>query len=446
MSALKKRTTIACSADTNKHILILKMEVQMKNQSAKPIKIKQEFLDLINANNKHEQLNDSDKNKVIGNRQGLNIIQLKNLKLLPQTQDNLYASNNVSGNSKTELTQTKKNSIIDNEDAIFKEYEETGEITGTKLVKHFNQETCWLVNKLIPIGATILAGPPKEGKSIFTREMCVDILTGRPFLGEFLTKPCKIFYYAFEESPNSISLQLQNMLINRDINNSDLENLMNNFQLIDGNYLRRKKIKLIDHLTEKLKNHNGSGLAVVDSYVSTLVSKPFKKGSPFVKDYSDMDEYHQLANRLEVGIVIIHHMRKKPSENPLGKISGTQGISAAVAQNLMLTREPGTTKGLLEVIGRLGDRNNFQLSFNTEKVEWEYIGNKIPVELTPERKEIIKIFEADPENEVRSGEIAKILHKSQNTISTTLRRMVKQGVLVDGSKFGFYKLVKETNI
>lgn len=418
----------------------------MENKSAKSIKIKQEILDLINANKKHQQLKDANKDEVPNNRQGLEIIKLKKLKLLSLTQNNPNAQSNGLGDSKAEFTQTNKDSTSNNEAAIFKEYEVTGEISGTKLVKHFNRETRWLVHNIIPIGSTILAGPPKEGKSIFTRELCVDILTGRPFLGEFQTKRGDIFYYAYEESPDAISLQLQNMLSNRSINNSDIERLMNNFHLIDGNYLRRNRIKLIDHLHEKLKNHKGSGLAVIDSYVSTLVSKPFKKGSPFVKDYSDMDEYQQLANKLEVGIIIIHHNRKKPSNNPLGKISGTHGVTAAVAQNLVLEREQGTTKGLLEVIGRFGDRNNYLLAFNTEKVEWDYIGNKIPIELTPERQDILKLFEGNPDKELRSGERARLLNKSSNTISTTMRRMVKQGVLLDGSKYGSYKLVEKTDI
>ena len=53
---------------------------------------------------------------------------------------------------------------------------------------------------------------------------------------------------------------------------------------------------------------------------------------------------------------------------------------------------------------------------------------------------IFSLFRQNPNEELTSRFISQTLNKSQPSVSNLLRKLVSQGVLMNGSKYGHYKL------
>jgi len=83
------------------------------------------------------------------------------------------------------------------------------------------------------------------------------------------------------------------------------------------------------------------------------------------------------------------------------------------------------------------------LEYEEEMRELRYVGEKIEIELTPAWEQIHSVFKQyKHEDELSSSFIANVINKSQSNISTTLKRMKKKGIVVNGTKRGYYKLAR----
>lgn len=71
----------------------------------------------------------------------------------------------------------------------------------------------YCVEDLLPQGLTVMAAPPKAGKSFFSLQMSIAISMGKPFLNH-KTNKCDVLYLALEDNKQRIQARARKMLIN----------------------------------------------------------------------------------------------------------------------------------------------------------------------------------------------------------------------------------------
>src|SRR5437762_14174510 len=102
---------------------------------------------------------------------------------------------------------------------------------------------------------------------------------------------------------------------------------------------------MIDHPTMRL--------VVIDTW-SKVAPKPKTKQTQYQDDYDAITPLKALADKYNVAIVAIHHLRKTASEanDVLDEVSGSVGLTGAVDGFLVLKRERGQFDATLHVTGR----------------------------------------------------------------------------------------------
>lgn len=222
----------------------------------------------------------------------------------------------------------------------------------------------WLMQDLIPAGLTILASPPKFGKSWAALALCLATAGD----GRFLAHKCYragVLYLALEDSERRLKSRLEKLLKGRPAP-PGFDFATEAPTLSTG---------LIGVLEAYMKQHPGTGLFVVD----TLQKVRDVGGGKDVygKDYSDIAKLKHFADAHCVAVVLIHHLRKATDDgDPFARISGTTGISGAADTMLVLTKEKRNDEtAILNITGRDVEMQELVLKFNKSTCLWENLGS-----------------------------------------------------------------------
>jgi DNA-binding transcriptional ArsR family regulator len=118
-----------------------------------------------------------------------------------------------------------------------------------------------------------------------------------------------------------------------------------------------------------------------------------RKGSNkqlYDQDYQTISAFKSLADMMGISIIVIHHLRKMTSEDPLDCLSGTTGLVGAADTGLILQRRAGTT--VLYVRGR--DIEEQELALKRESTgDWTLLGDAQIAIMSQERAAILKVFQ-----------------------------------------------------
>ena len=103
------------------------------------------------------------------------------------------------------------------------------------------------------------------------------------------------------------------------------------------------------------------------------------KESSCVADCGDISQLKEVADDRNIAIVVVQHLRKLSASDPHVMISGTTGLVGAADSSLVLVKDETFSKDAkLYVRGRDVEEQVFQLHWNDDTVEWEYVsGGKL---------------------------------------------------------------------
>ena len=95
----------------------------------------------------------------------------------------------------------------------------------------------------------------------------------------------------------------------------------------------------------------------------------------YANDYRDLSALKKIADEHQIAILLIHHLRKEPSEDVFNRISGSTAISGAVDSSFTLINSShGSGKAKLFCIGRDIEYREICLERNTDNI-WEMIAD-----------------------------------------------------------------------
>ncbi len=277
------------------------------------------------------------------------------------------------------------------------------------------------VDGFIAEGVTILAGKPKVGKSWMALDLGLAIASGRDAFGSVKCDHGHVLYLALEDNERRLQRRIQDLTGSGEVWPSKLELATVAQRLDEG---------LIEGIESWIVAHDPA-LIIIDTLAK--VRPPTGGEGKYDADYAALAPLQKLAGETGVSILVVHHLRKMPGEDPFDMISGSTGLTGAVDAALILNRgSQGTT-----LYGRGREIEEIEKVVEFDRGKWRVLGDVDDVRRSAERKEIIEVLENSDEP-LGPKEVAEELGKDPGNIKQLLFKMVKSGEV---SKMGHGKYV-----
>lgn len=228
----------------------------------------------------------------------------------------------------------------------------------------------WIVADLIPQGLTLLASPPKYGKSWWVLDLCLSVAAGDRFMNRY-TEKTGCLYLALEDSKNRLQSRINRLTYNAPAP-------------IGFNYsLTAENIDngLITQLEKYLKDYPQTGLIVIDT-LQKIKGEKGKNESAYADDYRQMGLLKRLADDHSICVLLVHHLKKGRTDgDAFESISGTNAIFGSADTALVMRKERRTDKEtILHVTGRDVTADDTVIEFNRDSCRWESKGSVDEIE------------------------------------------------------------------
>lgn len=233
--------------------------------------------------------------------------------------------------------------------------------TATELLAQKLPAPRFVVKGLLAKGVTVLAGPPKVGKSWLALEIAIAVATGGKVLGAYDTGPgaAEVLYLALEDTPR----RLQSRLKQLGARNVERLHLRTEWPRVEQDGLLA--------LDRFLGEHPPCALVIID-VLARMRTQREKHSDLYLHDYGEIAALKQITDTRGVALVLVHHLRKADAADPFDRISGSTGITGGADTNIVLTRDRATENGFLLVSGRDIEEQDLALRFEGGK--WSFLG------------------------------------------------------------------------
>jgi RecA-family ATPase len=266
------------------------------------------------------------------------------------------------------------------------------------------------VEGVIAEGLTLLTGKPKMGKSWMALELGMAVARGDAALGSIQCEQGLVLYAALEDNVRRLQRRMETRF-------GKLDEWPSSFVFITS--MNRLDEGLLDDLENWINEHQPK-LVIIDTFVCIKPSSYREAG--YSSDYASLAPLQELAGRLGVAIVVVHHLRKMQGDDPFDMISGTTGLTGAVDAALVLARSSGGTT----LYGRGRDIEEIEFAVDFGKDGWTHLGNSDEVRQSSQRKDILKVI-TEADGPIGPKKIANALGKKTNAVKQLLRKMVFAG-------------------
>lgn len=304
-------------------------------------------------------------------------------------------------------------------------------LNATELFQMDVKPTEFIINGFIPVGLTLIASPPKYGKSWLCLDMSISVAGGNGFLG-FTTNKCNVLYLALEDRFDRLKERMLKITQGKPFP-AGLEITIDAPPLGEG---------FIEFVEDFLNVHPETKLIIIDTFVK-IRGIPNGKESAYAIDSREAGMLKKFADQHNIAVVLVTHTRKSidPSD-PFVNITGTFGVAGAADDMIVLTKEKRSdnlTK--MSVTGRDVTYEEYPIVFDQNTCRWIRQGDKYELAAAQQehefqfaeyfagnvRKTLLKILEEN--NGIWQGRCNEILDKSReygNPIDLTSNKLGKE--------------------
>lgn len=274
-------------------------------------------------------------------------------------------------------------------------------------------EPRWAVPGLIAEGLTLLAGPPKVGKSWLALGLAVAAALGGAALGRLSVEAGDVLYLALEDPPRRLQQRLRMLLA------GDGQIVPERLTLLtawpaDGSGFGAVRGWLTDN--------PGARMVVVDVLARTR--RPAVTGQGlYDRDYAAVAEWKAIADDHGVAVVLVHHVRKLAADDYVDTVSGTHGLAGAADSIMVLARSRGSADAKLSLTGRDVEEAEHALAFDATSGTWTLLdGPAGDYEVSRQRRAIaLAVRECDGIGPKAIAETTGIAH---HTVKHLVRKML----------------------
>lgn len=192
-------------------------------------------------------------------------------------------------------------------------------------------EPVWIVPGIIPEGVTLWAGKPKTGKSYGAVNVGLALACGGLAFGKIPVRQRGVLYLSLEDRQRRLQKRIRDALPGGGW--PDAFHISTEWPRVDEDGI--PKIKQFLESIPDVK------LIIIDVLAKFRARSKGNNSNLYETDYAAMEGLMSLANMHDVSILIIHHTRKAPSDDPLDEVSGSTGLSGAVDTVMVLKKDRG---------------------------------------------------------------------------------------------------------
>lgn len=224
----------------------------------------------------------------------------------------------------------------------------------------------WIVQDVLPVGLAMLCAPSKIGKSWMMLQLGLAVSQGKDFM-DFKTNKCGVLYYALEDSRYRLKDRMTKMLKggkpSRDLH------FAIQADIIDNGFL--------DKLGEELQNAPEIKLVIIDT-LQKVRGRAIKSESAYSNDYREMAKLKAFADKNNVCLLFVHHLRKMTDEHDVfNMISGSTGIMGAADSIFIISKKKRDDESaILSMTGRDIRQKSLSINFDNGMYQWVVQGTE----------------------------------------------------------------------
>jgi hypothetical protein len=243
-------------------------------------------------------------------------------------------------------------------------------------------EPRWAVEGVLAEGLSLLGGRPKIGKSWLALALGAAIASGSVALGQIPTEEGDVLYLALEDNKRRLQERMQRIM--HGVPWPERLHLTNAWPKTGAGGL--------DLLDEWCDAHPDARLVIVDTLARV---RPIRsgRGDLYAEDYKIGQDLKALADSHGIAVLVVHHLRKMDSDDPLELLSGTLGLPGAADSVLVMKRERGKDDATLFVTGRDVEERELAVEWDQAMWQWVHRGSAEEYRRSEARKEILELLE-----------------------------------------------------
>jgi hypothetical protein len=283
--------------------------------------------------------------------------------------------------------------------------------------------TPWIVPGLIPSGETILlAGLPKEGKSLIGYDLAYAIATNRDlFLGEQAVFKGRVLMILSDESPRSG----QGRLIKRGFTAEDTGQVR---------IITRFNLQNLPDLENQLADFQPC-LTIIDSLKSITQGSEVSENSAEFGDA--IYALKEMLTKHDSAGILIHHSNKDKDAQGVAQVRGSTAIAGAV-WGCWVLKTPRQRQGeerpkdrWLEINPREGERKTLSIGLDPICNNWKLIGStgQLSPEQATTKDRVVALLKGLNGKGLEFSELKDLLPDIKpKTLTSTLNRLVDSGI------------------
>jgi len=240
----------------------------------------------------------------------------------------------------------------------------------------------YVVDELIANGITILASPPKFGKSWMCMDLAISVASGTEFMG-LSTHKQGVIYLALEDGDYRLR--------DRGLKVAGDRPVPNNLYLVEE--APALQDGLLPMLNELVESSESVGMVIIDT-LQKIRGTAGRTEGVYGYDYRELGQLHKYALDNNLAVVLVHHLNKGGDDNDfVSRLNGSTGISGAADSIITLSRaRRGDKETRMSITGRDITERTLILEMDWGRYRWTVLGEEHEVS---ERKDELE-FANDP--------------------------------------------------
>jgi len=279
----------------------------------------------------------------------------------------------------------------------------------------------WAIKDLLPAGLSLLAGPPKIGKSYLLLSLAKDILK----------QGGSVFYFAGEDS----RFLLQSRLRQLEIEPSD------DLCLIcgrDGSLAKPNEYLDKVDLILRAKEFD----AVFLDNMEIVLPERSRQSDDYTFYYKHLPTWAEMAARYNSAIIMTHHTTKEVRDDPFKSILGSQAIMGSCDSVFVIERSNQSNLFNLHSTGKFSP--DVVHSLKRDGAGFEFDGSAEEANLRA-TKGLHRLYELIKENPgIQQKEIVLVLEQPKGNVSRDIRKLIERG-FIEGNPFEGYAVINTTD-
>ena len=254
-----------------------------------------------------------------------------------------------------------------------------GIIDGISLMEMEFSPPVVIVKNLFHTGLSVIAGPPKEGKSWWCLNLSLSVATGTEIIG-FETNKCEVLYLSYESKQEELQHRLNIMLQGDPMPNG--VHFCTDIKTLDNG--------LLEFLQDTINQYPNIKLIIIDT-LQFIRSTKTGGGTLYQKEYREMSILKGFADKNNVCILAVHHLKNTPTKDVFAKMYGSNAIRGATNTNIVMIKDDDTSNVQFHVESRDVESTIKIIQMNNDNCRWEVVSDNAEEDTYRENPIVITI-------------------------------------------------------